>query len=211
MSDDSKKNCDWCDSDKEKDIFCEHDKCNKCDEDCCCDIDTLRKILKLLREEDIIVAIATKTDIFGEFIFDIANDVVFISNAANANPTEFVPLCNIVRVFAEVDGLADNVREELMGEIEDLIRSTCNLNRCCCTDGLADTINDIRKFNSNSNNLLCFNLDANVDFAINPDNCFEIGNIVKANADVVFAIFEDNFFIYPTCAIDSMHLEVPVP
>jgi hypothetical protein len=204
MSEDLTKNCDLYDSNNEDNTCCQH---NKCDEDCCCDIDTLRKILGLFKKEDIKVAIATRTANFGEFIFDITGDVIFICNTVDSKPTKFVPLCNVVRFFADVNSLSSEMREELMSQIETLIQSTCNIDRCCCTDGIADTMNGMKLFNFNKNDLLCFKLDANVALTINPNNCFEIDNIVKANSDIVFAIFENNFFIFPTSKIGAIHLD----
>ena len=182
---------------------------NNCNEDLCSDINTLRLLLGLFKERDIKVAISTIISTFGEFISDISEDIVYMSDSINSTPSKFIPLCNIVRVYADASDITDTLREELISNIETLIKSTCNIDRCCCTDGIADTINGMRQFNSNKNDLLCFNLYTNAELTINSNNCFEIGNIVKANAEIVFAISENKFFIYSTPKINSIYLDVP--
>lgn len=213
MSEDLRKDCDlcdtesWCDNcNEEESWYCDNDK----KDDCCCDIKSLRKILELFERQNVQVRIVTRNENFTGYVFEITKDLVYLSNtfAPNPTPTIFIPLCNIVR-FSTINPITNTtVLGNLSAKIQYFIRSTCNLNPCCCTDGIAEVVNGFRR-SLNNTSLLCFNLDTDVDL-VNPNlDCFSQGQIIKANSDVVFAIKDNRIFIYPTCGIDSLEVARP--
>lgn len=217
MSEDLRKYSYTCDEDKHKDYCCKKDEKHnedkydkydkKKDVDCCCDIKTLRCILKIFEDRDVLVVITTKTDQLRGYISKVTEDVVYLSETFEGTNAYFVPLCTIVRFFVDLtnaSGFSEEIRYKVRKEIECLIHSTCNLNPCCCTDGIANAINNIKKCNLVEP--ICFNLDTTFEFDVPYVNCFELREIIKANADIVFAIKDDEFYIYPTCGIDYISL-----
>lgn len=207
-----KNKCKEQDKDKDKDKGCDSvneekvNYSNLINKACCCDTSTLRTILEFFRaaaETDIKVSIVTKTDKFTGYIFDLTEDILYISPEKNSKPHEFIPICNIVAVFADKI-VPKPLCHKLKEKIEYLMNSTCDSTPCCCANEMANVISSIRRFNDSKTHL-CFNLDTL--FTISSGFfCINIGDIAKVNKDVIFIINENNYSIIVTCAITSVSL-----
>ena len=174
--------------------------------DCRCNIKALREILGLFKgvaETDLEVNIVTKADKFKGFIFDLTEDIVYLSPSINSRPYEFIPLSNIVAVF--VNNITPKpLCHKLKEKIEYYLNSTDTLNHCCLTDGITNTLHSIRRFNDSKHHL-CFNLNTLLTTSLGTF-FVDIADITKINKDVIFLASKNDYAIVVTRAIDSIFL-----
>lgn len=203
-------------SDKDKNKEKDKDK-EKKKFGCCCDTDSLRKLLLFFRRNNTPLAILSETfpilsedpDNFEVFVNSVVGNLVYISRESNNGPVvALMPLCEIDHVIVAtpnpVPGLA-----ELINKI--ICKPTLEKDDCCCIKGIGDTI----KCLANINLLFPFTdailLETNTDFLFFIlIALFALQDQTRAfaNDDLYILNIENDaisfYFITPICNINNL-------